>query len=159
MPPRHREEAEFGKAKKGVLRCTACGAFYYRKSWHHDVMVNAAGQRRPMPEFPPTICPACRMIRGRQYEGKLFIEHIPRQQSADLFNLVNAYCGRAYALDPQDRLISLRRANASAELRFSDNQLAMRLAKKIRDAFNTVDIVPRYAKHSRDASIFYLRFR
>jgi hypothetical protein len=98
------------------------------------------------------------MAKYKQYEGKLIIEHIPPKKSVGLFQLIHSYSNRAYQRDPEDRLIDIKRHADSAEFFFTENQLATRLAKKIKSVFKVVHVTIKYAKHSQDAALIVLRF-
>ncbi len=150
---------EFRKAPKGILICKRCSACFYKKSWHHsgDQFISEH-KKRDMPVSFAS-CPACWMEMHNQFEGKLIIKNFPEKQMTELFNLIRAYCKRAYLRDSQDRLIRSERGKGNAVLYFTENQLAMRLAKKIRDRFKRVEIRPHYAKKSWDSASIELTFR
>ena len=135
-----RQAEEFGGAKKGLVICENCNIYNYKKSWHHDA--DSYISKRENKDIPIrfALCPACAMIKNKQYEGKIVIKNIPSAQKKDLVNLINGYCDRAFSQDPLDRLIGVIQDGNSLVVTVTKNQLAQRLAKKIKDAFNKVKI-------------------
>ena len=154
----HREEAEFGQVRPGLAMCKSCFSFQYNKSWHHDA-----------PTYPPeaqnekllvriTLCPACRMIKERMYEGKLVIENVPTRFSEELERLIRSYSERAFNEDCQHRLIDLKKINNYFVVTTTENQLATKLARKIKNAFNGVKFKAFYSKAPSDTSLVRATF-
>lgn len=137
--PRKQAE-EFGGAKKGLIICENCDIYNYKKSWHHDADSFIADRENKDIPIHFALCPACAMIKNKQYEGKIIIKNIPAPQKKDLLNLIKGYCDRAFSRDPLDRLIGVVQDGNSLIVTVTKNQLARRLAKKIKDAFNKVKI-------------------
>ena len=107
LPPSRTEFEEFGLARAGRAVCSGCGSFYFEKSWHHP-----SRDKSKIYGAPFIMCPACRMIKDRVFEGELITE----------------------------------------------NQLANKLAKKIKDAFNRVDIKITNARAPSDFNLVKIVF-
>ncbi|KKT74294.1 MAG: hypothetical protein UW74_C0026G0006 [Candidatus Giovannonibacteria bacterium GW2011_GWC2_44_8] len=107
LPPSRTEFEEFGLARAGRAVCSGCGSFYFEKSWHHP-----SRDKSKIYGAPFIMCPACRMIKDRVFEGELITE----------------------------------------------NQLANKLAKKIKDAFNRVDIRIANARAPSDFNLVKIAF-
>ena len=136
QPPLDRvaENEEWGDEPGGILTCPACGNVHYEKKWHHvsDIPRNhlIKAQRRTR------ICPACKMIRAHTFEGEIFIENFPVVYKEELFALINAFGKRASEMDPQDRIIIVEKKQKRYWVATTENQLAVKLAKKIRHVFH-----------------------
>ncbi len=152
------EEEEFGRAKKNYLICPDCQAIYFNKSWHHLAAFNSKqGKQRGMLRL--AFCPACQMIRDRQYEGTLAIENIPEKFQQELNNLINSYTAKAYEKDCQHRLIAIDKpAKDKWVVTTTENQLANRLAHKIRDVFNKVEVKSAFSKAPDDVERITVNF-
>lgn len=160
LPQSRTEREEFGLAKKGLIVCKTCGAYYYKKSWHHDAKKFVAEREghRIVPKFSE--CPACAMIRHGLFEGKIIISDIPANYWSEFSNLIKGYCKRAEAKDPLDRLIALTKTGTTAIATLTENQLAVKLAKKIKDVFNRhAKISITYAQSPSDVSIVRVSFQ
>ena len=80
------------------------------------------------------------MIADKQYEGRIVIKGFPEKLEFDLLALIRGYCKRAYDRDPLDRLIEIKKEGAEFIVFTTENELAHKLSKKIKDAFNKVKI-------------------
>ena len=135
--PRKTKEAH---AKKGLVICESCDIYNFKKGWHHDA--DSFVSKRESKDIPVSfaLCPACAMINGKRYGGKVMVKNIPPAQKKDLMNMVKGYCDRAFSQDPLDRLIGVVQDGNSLVITVTKNQHAQRLAKKIKDAFNKVKV-------------------
>lgn len=152
------EEQELGLAKKGFRLCRTCRAVYFNKSWHHRNTIDIAAtkkNRRPR----VTKCPACTMIADHQFEGLLIIEDIPRRLETELSRLIKSYCKKAYQKDCQHRLIALDKNRRGVwRVTTTENQLASKLAHKIKGVFNKVTAEVAYSKEPDDVERTTVRF-
>jgi hypothetical protein len=159
LPEPRTEHEEFGLAKKGLIVSKTCGAYYNKKSWHHDAKKFVADRGGRIP-FKFSECPACAMIRHGLYEGKIIISNIPPKFWSEISNLIRAYSKRAEAQDPLDRLIAITKTGMTATITVTENQLAAKLARKIKDVFNRhAKISIAYAKSPSDVSIVRISFQ
>ncbi|PIP73827.1 MAG: hypothetical protein COW88_00745 [Candidatus Lloydbacteria bacterium CG22_combo_CG10-13_8_21_14_all_47_15] len=150
LPQRDREaqHEEYGREGKGAVLCPDCGNVHFRKKWHaslatlhehaKDEMLAVSGEKR---------CHACTMVREHTFEGELFLEKVPERFREELMNLIRHFGEHARANDPQDRIIAVEDTDTGYRITTTENQLADRLAKKIKDAFNTADI---HFTHSKE---------
>ncbi|MBI5147672.1 MAG: hypothetical protein HZA37_00750 [Parcubacteria group bacterium] len=137
--PRERTEAhEFKGGLAGLTICSVCGAVYYKKSWRAGLEKLKLPERDYPVKF--ALCPACRMIKNGQYEGRIIVKNIPPKARDLLVHLIEAFCRRAQDRDQMDRLIKIGGGKDSLEVFLTENQLANKLAKKIKDAFNKVGV-------------------
>jgi len=153
LPPSRTEFEEFGLAMAGRAVCSGCGSFYFEKSWHHP-----SRDKSKIYGAPFIMCPACRMIKDRVFEGELIIENVPEKSFGELEKLIRAYSARAFEEDCQHRLIDLLGYEDSIVATTTENQLANKLAKKIKDAFNRVDIKITNARAPSDFNLVKIVF-
>ncbi len=160
LPAPRTREKEFPFGEKGVIVCSVCHSVYYKKSWHHNKNQKSlpAGQAGKIKNQKFVLCPACQMIKDKEFEGQLTISNFPLNLKTDLFRFIKNFCQRAFERDPMDRLIAITQINAddtqtNAEkfqresalsprrsavliITTTENQLAVKLAKKIKEVFN-----------------------
>lgn len=154
------DEQEYGLAKKDFRICKKCLAVYSKKSWWHPRshvakrMYKGQGSK----EVCVIICPACKMIEKKSYEGYLRIESVPRKYKEELDNLIHSLAVRIYKKDCQHRLIALRKYKGVWILTTTENQMAHKIAKKIKDAFNKVKINISHSKAPYDVERVILKF-
>ncbi|MBI3046173.1 MAG: hypothetical protein HYY86_01340 [Candidatus Harrisonbacteria bacterium] len=157
--PRLRRDAhEFPGGGKGLVICEKCDIFYYQKSWHHNA--DAFIAKRENKDLPVkfAVCPACQMIKNRQYEGEVIIRNVPEKLKNEVINLANAYCDRAFLKDPLDRLAAIGFVGSDISVRVTENQLANKLGKKIKDAFNKVKTKTSFQKSPGDVARVIVEF-
>lgn len=75
------------------------------------------------------------MIKNRQFEGKITVENVPVGTYGKLVDLIKSFCRRACEIDPMDRLIEIGKTGKGMAITTTENQLAVKLAKKIRQVF------------------------
>lgn len=141
------QKREFPQGKKGVVFCKICNVVYFNKSWHHNLRYHPA-LREDLP-VAFTICPACLMTQNKKYEGRIRLINVPPQAQENLENLIHAFTHCAYGKDPMDRLIAIKHSGTNMEVTTTENQLAVRLAKKIKDTHKKTRMSVSY-DHSKD---------
>lgn len=158
LPKSRHEVEEFGRGKKGLIICEKCNIFYYKKSWHHNA--DAFVAKRENKDLPVnfTLCPACRMIKNKQYEGKVIVRNIPEKLKNEALNLIDGYCERAFLKDPLDRLVGINLIGRDVIVTVTENQLAGKLARKIKDSFNKVKIKVSFSKEPGDVALAKVEF-
>ena len=155
LPREKREEQEFGPGKIDYLICPECHCVYFDKSWHHSLEQDIKRFKEEK-QVKFQLCPACQMIKDGRFEGEIIIENVPEQFREDIKKLAKNFGKRAFGIDPMDRIISFqektvkrpstqRKKGASSRKEFeglkdiqiltTENQLAVRLAKKIDEIF------------------------
>ena len=136
FPKSKKEEAEFGKGKgkEDILICKKCKSVYWYKEWHHQLDDYPGLRKSKRLKF--TICPACQMILDGKFEGEIILEGVPEKLKKEIKKLAQNFGKRAFEKDPLDRIISIKE-NREGDVRIltTENQLAQRLAKKIKQTF------------------------
>lgn len=152
----HTEEHESPRGFKGLIICKNCSAAYFKKSWHHNLRNYKDDRRDQQIKF--LLCPACKMVENKQFEGEITICDTPVKIQESLMNLIEAFCHRAYLRDSQHRLISVRKVKNEITATTTENQLAKQLAKKIQSTFKTVKMKISYSPTPGDAVYIKLTF-
>ena len=154
------EEQEFGLPQKDYRQCQTCKAIYHDKSWHHGKGINPASLLGSHHKLWLTRCPACKMIGEHQYEGIVVIESIPRKYQNELFHMINGYGLRAYKKDCQHRIIAItKEEQAKWIVMTTENQLAAKLGKKIKEVFDKVEVKTSYSTEPDDVERVFVKFR
>jgi hypothetical protein len=78
------------------------------------------------------------MTQDHLFEGELFIEECPERYKEALPRLIHNFGKRTQEVDSQHRTINIDQEAYRATP--TENQLAARLAKKIKEVFETVEI-------------------
>lgn len=161
--PKSQHEAEEFAAKGGLVLCSECGACYYKKHWHHGIeKLNLSETEKISKKDTPikhAVCPACRMIANKQYEGRIVIKNFPEKYVGKLEELVSGFGKRAYVRDPMDRVISVGVRDGRWEITTTENELANKLAKKIKDTFNKVKSRAKFAPEPSDVAEITIEFQ
>ncbi len=149
LPKSRHEAEEFGRGKKGMVMCKECRSVYYKKSWRHgwEEVKPKADKDYPV-KF--VLCPACAMVKNKQFEGELKIIGAPETRRKELINLIKNFGKRAYERDPLDRLIEIQEKSSALLVTTTENQLAQKLARKIKDAFKRVKTKTSYSPEPSD---------
>ena len=150
------EAREISKGKSGLVFCKACEAVYYKKSWHRNLRDYKNLKENLAVKF--SLCPACEMIKNRQFEGEIIIENVPAKIKSDLINLAKAFSKRAFERDPMDRLIDIKETKEELRITMTENQLAVRLAKKIKETFKKAELKITYSPEPSDMVYIKLTF-
>jgi NMD protein affecting ribosome stability and mRNA decay len=134
--PKSRHEVEEFKGKKAIILCEKCGIAYYKKSWHHHLEGFKSLEKKPEKKLVKFIlCPACKIIKNKQYEGLITIKNIPAKFNQELDRFIEGYGRRAYERDPLDRVIGIKKSGSTWEVTTTENELAEKLACKIQETF------------------------
>ncbi len=148
LPKSAHEVEEFGGGKKGFILCPDCDSLYFKKSWHHDFKELKTENVNLPVNFK--LCPACQMIKNKQYEGRVILKNVPKKYSDELEHFIVGFCGRATDRDPMDRLIEIKKSGAEWAVTTTENQLANKLAKKIKDVFNKLNSKTKFSQEPSD---------
>ncbi len=161
LPQRGREakHEEFDGGRKGFIICPKCHNVFFKKSWHHPGSRSLIGSEvRRTKETHFKLCPACVMVKDRTYEGEISISDVPARYEAELMHLVVAFNARAQKRDPQDRVIDIERVKGGYRITTTEDQLAVRMAKKIKRVFNKVDLHISYSREPYEVVRINLKF-
>lgn len=152
LPSPRTEKREFPFGRKGIAFCPECKSIYYQKSWHHPLPFQERVRGKSI------LCPACQMIENKQFEGQLTISDFPPTLEGDLTKLIKNFCQRAYERDPLDRLIEIKNISDNLIVTTTENQLAVKLAKKIKEVFKKVKIKISHSPEPSDAIYIKVNF-
>ncbi|MBI5306127.1 hypothetical protein HZB04_00850 [Candidatus Wolfebacteria bacterium] len=154
------EEHKIPKGKMGLVFCKICNAVYYKKSWHKNLR-NYKNFREDSP-INFSVCPACKMMENKQFEGEIIIYNTPEKISDNLIHLIESFGHRAYDRDPMHRVIGIKKTRESIIVTTTENQLAVKLAKKIKEVFKSAswrtEIKISYSSAPSDVVYIKLRF-
>ncbi len=149
------EAEEFGPGKKGLLLCKGCGAVYFKKHWHENLEALNKAEEVSFEKGAPTkpaICPACSLIGGHQYEGRVTIKNVPAKDANELEGVIRNFAAYLEDRDPMDRLIEIKKSGGDWLITFTENQAANKLAKKIADVFPAASFRARFAPEPSDVA-------
>jgi len=141
---------EYGKDKKGIEVCKVCWNVYFKKQWHHPNIKLYEKKELKGKKLHFVICPADKMTAKGFYEGEIQIQDVPGKYEVQLLNLITNFAERAKKRDPQDRIIEIKKIKNGFRIITTENQLAVRLAKKIKGVFNKVDLRISYASEPHE---------
>lgn len=128
-----KEEQEYGRGQKDIVICEDCGAVYYYKSWHHNLRDYKHLSQDKRVDF--ALCPACKMIRDKTFEGQVVFLNVPRECKDEMINNIENTGGRAQKRDPMDRIISIKKRGNRIEVLTTENQLARNIARQVTRAY------------------------
>ena len=158
LPARGTGKKKIPSNQKGIVFCSSCRSAYYKKSWHH--ITPAERLKLKVHDPKPIFCPACQMIKNKEFEGQLTIGGFPLVLEADLNKLIKNFCQRAFERDPLHRLIDIKNDSGNLTATTTENQLAVKLAKKIKEVFgkNKVQVKISYSPSPSDAVYVKINF-
>lgn len=135
--PERRGKQEFGLAKKEYVLCKTCQAAYYDKSWHRGLedYKHLTEKNIDKKKINFTLCPACEMIKNKQFEGLITVYNVPALIKSELINLVKNMGETARSIDPMDRVSKIKESKDIMEIWTTENQLAKKIANKIKSTF------------------------
>ncbi len=151
LPVERTGKKEFSLGEKGVLFCPTCQSIYYKKFWHHS------SPSQGKVEGKSILCPACRMIKDKEFEGQLAINNFPVNSKEDLAKLIKNFCQRAFERNPMDRLIDIKNDSGNLIITTTENQLAVKLAKKIKEVFNKYKIQMKISYSPEPSDMAYIK--
>lgn len=152
MPQRHSEpqHEEFREGVADMTACPDCGNIFHDKKWNHaENVINTKKEKKINKR---KVCPACRMVRSKQYEGEIIISGFPESMRQEVINLIKGFGEREEEMDSQNRIVSFSTTRGGYRVTTTDDQMAVRIGKKIRHAFNTVILDISYAAEPTKAS-------
>lgn len=160
--PQRKQESQHdqygGKSRKGFEVCRYCQNILFKKEWHHADSKKLKEIEDSKKEIHTSVCPACKMIKGNVWEGEIIIENTPVKHIDELLRLITAYGDRAEKKDPQDRIIETKKEKGRYIVKMTENQMAVKLAKKIKQTFKKVDLNISYSKEPYEVSRVVVTF-
>jgi hypothetical protein len=159
--PKQKQEGrrdEYGRSKQGIAVCKVCHGVKYKKEWHSPEGAFIKMGRHSKGDVHLVICPACSMVKGGVYEGEIKIDNVPVKIRTEILKLVAAYGARARKRDPQDRIVNIKKEGSSFVITTTENQLAVRLAKKIYSTFKKSELKISHGKEPHEVSRISISF-
>lgn len=149
LPQQNRDakHEQYGRELGGIIECPDCHAVHYRKRWYASRQDLTHLKKDKSKIAKKHLCPACTMIHEHEFEGELLVEKVPVQYRENLINLIKNYGSRERRKDAQHRIIGIEEIKNGYRVTTSENQLVDRLAKKIKEVLNSVDV---HISHSRE---------
>ncbi len=150
---------QFGKAEKKLVVCNQCHNARFGKKWHAPSYPKMKEMVLCKEGIHMVLCPACTMKVENRYEGEIIIDGVPLAREAELIHLITVFGARAKERDPQDRVILIAHdKGGTLRITTTENQLAVRIAKKIKSAFKKTSLTIRYSKEPFEVVRVHLKF-
>jgi len=150
-----KEREEFGGGKKGLILCPECQSAYFNKAWHHSNL-KFKGDEDASVKF--MLCPADKMIKNKQYEGKVVVKNVAKELEGEIINLIKNIGISAFEKEPMHRLISVGKVRGEIVALTTENELAVSMAKKIGSAHKKSKVKITFAKEPSDVAIAVVQF-
>lgn len=115
---------------KGVIQCSGCGAFHYRRHWTLTPPPGFSGQIRSHLVF----CPACRKIKDRFPGGELAMRGVEAEHRGEIARILLNEESRAREKNPLERIMRMDAANGGWRVETTTEKLAQRLGRSIKKA-------------------------
>ena len=106
-----------------------------------------------------SLCPACNMVKNKQFEGEIAISGFLPEAEENLIHLIKAFGRRAEQRDNQHRVIAIKKNKSGIIVTTTENQLAVKIAKKIKDTFKKVEMKISYSPQPSDVAYVKLEFK
>ena len=115
---------------KGILQCSGCGAFHYRRHWTLIPPADFSGQIDSHLFF----CPACRKIKDRFPGGELTLRGVAVESRGEIARILRNEESRAREKNPLERIMCMDAANGGWRVETTTEKLAQRLGRSIKKA-------------------------
>ncbi len=156
-PRSKKEEQEFGPAPKEYIICSECSSVFFNKSWHHKIGEDLK-HLKPHKKVRLKNCPACKMKKDKVFEGQLTITLKGNPGAEDkIMKVIKNIDEQAQEKDPMDRILWTEKEGKEIKIFTSENQLAVRMGKKLDSVFKGGTIEIRYS-HKEDVARVYWQY-
>jgi hypothetical protein len=115
---------------KGVIQCSGCGAFYYRRHW----TLNPPGEFSTHVHVHPIYCPACNRIKDRYPGGELRLAGFDTAERREIARILRNEEERARAKNPLERIMRMQAADGGWTIETTTEKLAQRLGRAVHKA-------------------------
>jgi len=115
---------------KGVIQCSGCGAFHYRRHWALTLPAGLSSQVQKH----LALCPACRKIQDRFPNGELTLRGIDAGNRQEIARILRNEESRAREKNPLERIMRMDAANGGWRVETTTEKLAQRLGRSIKKA-------------------------
>jgi NMD protein affecting ribosome stability and mRNA decay len=163
QPSSKKEEQEFGPGKKGFVMCPDCNAAYYNKSWHHGL---EGAVRDQLPEefadhdVTFETCPVCKMKKDGTYEGEVIIKlgKPAEEYKEEILKAIRNSDDQAQDRDVMDAVLKIDDRGSEIRVYTSENQLAVKIGKKLDSAFKGGRLEIKYSEGEDTARVIWEKF-
>ena len=114
-------------APKGVIQCSGCGAFYYRRHW----TLTPPGEFSTQVRAQPVFCPACAKIKDRYPGGEPTLHAMNSLERGEIVRILRNEEKRARAKNPLERIMGLETVNGDWKVETTTEKLAQRLGRAV----------------------------
>ena len=118
------------KSPAGIIQCSGCGAFYYRRHW---TLNPPSGFSYPV-RAHPIYCAACRKIRDRFPGGELQLLGVAAGERGEIVRILRNEEERAREKNPLERIMRLEEAKGDWKIETTTEKLAQRLGRSVKKA-------------------------
>jgi hypothetical protein len=115
---------------KGIIQCTGCGAFYFKRHW---TLNPPSGFSNPVHSHP-VYCPACMKIKDRYPSGELHILGVETAERAEIVRILRNEEERARTKNPLERIMRIHMENGGWKVETTTEKLAQRLGRSLSKA-------------------------
>lgn len=165
-PKSKKEEQEFGKSLKDLIICSECKSIYTKKKWIYDPLFLKSLKKTKTDlglnvedELRFSLCPACKMIKDKMFEGEITIFGFEEKDRAEILKIAKNVNSRAFQKDPLDRISEIKDLKDKLIIYTTENKLALLIAKQIQQAFKRYNVKKEIKfSHEEDVVRVNLRF-
>lgn len=163
-PKSKKEEQEFGKPLKDLIICPKCHSVYSKKRWLFDPLLMKSLKKTKEglnvdDELSFALCPACKMIKDKMFEGEVVIGGFEEKDKAEILKVAKNVGSRAFQEDPLDRISEIKESKNELTIYTTENKLAILIAKQIERAFKHYNVKKEIKfSHEEDVVRVNLRF-
>jgi hypothetical protein len=115
---------------KGVIQCSGCGAFHYRRHWTLTPPTGFSSQIHSHLVF----CPACRKIQDRFPGGEFTLRGIEAAGRGEMARILLNEESRAREKNLLERIMRIDAAHGGWRVETTTEKLAQRLGRSIKKA-------------------------
>ncbi len=131
--------------------CETCQSVYFEKAWHHSLDEDAkhlTDEKIEKAEIKFKTCPACQMKKDKAFEGELIIKMSGANPTIrqNVMSLLKNSDIQAMEKDPMDRILWTEIKGNDTHVYTSENQLAVRMGKKLESAFKGSTLAINHSK-------------
>jgi hypothetical protein len=114
----------------GVIQCSGCVAFYYRRRW----TLKPPAEVRSSTDNKRTVCPACKKIKEKYPAGELHLLGLDGEERGAVVSILRNKEKRARQKNPLERIMHLQATNGDWWVETTTEKLAQRLGRSIKKA-------------------------
>jgi hypothetical protein len=115
---------------KGVIQCSGCGAFHYRRHW----TLVPPGNFNTQVHAHAVYCPACLKIKDRYPGGELRLSGLDTAERHEIVRILRNEEEQARTKNPLERIMRLEAVDAGWKVETTTEKLAQRLGRAVRKA-------------------------